>query len=1134
MNYALTFVPRVSLPLKKWEFSTNRGGLYLDFFTRVCFRQRPTSRNLLRLLRKCRMSSNLKPSEGSPLLLTDSTPTLIEIPQPPRRLILGNLPELRRKPTPSESIADVVNEYGGICRLATPLGQLVLVGEPKLVEELCDEERFDKVLGPGLLAVRERIGDGLFTAWTHEKNWGLAHRILMPTFSHASMRAYVPDMVEMAHQLMETLERQSRAGHAVDVPAEMTKLTLDTIALCGFSYRFNSFSQKEQHPFVEAMITVLTEQQNSVARPAALSKLMIGARRRVDAASKTMNDIVSEIVSSRRQSGPLPDREDLLEHMLHGVDKQTGEVLSDENIRAQCLTFLVAGHETTSGLLSFATYYLMKNPGLAAKVQAEVDRVLGSDLSVAPSYEKIHALTYVQQVLEETLRLWPTAPAFSRGPKSEHGEVLGGKYFIPHGTGCMVALLALHRDKTVWGEDADLFDPNRFSAEARQTRTASAYFPFGTGARACIGRQFAMQEAKLVLGMLLQRFDLVDSENYQLRVKQSLTLKPEGYLMQLRPRQLRATSNGASTQTAPAADAVSAGRVGARLGLALRILYGSNLGTCEALANQLAAQGDNLGFDVKVQPLDEAVDRFGDEPLVIVCSSYNGAPPDNAAAFCAWLESRPDLGGVNYALFGCGNREWANTYQKVPRQLEAALEGCGARALLPLAEGDASGDLDGAFRSWLSSLWQALAQRYRVELGTAGPTQPQLSVEILEDLHPNPFAEVYEAAPMVVVESRELQTVELSGRSTRHVELALPEGASYRPGDHLGVIPQNSRTLVTRVAAAFGLTPEVRLRLHQRQPGASPLPTEQIVSVASLLSHYVELQEVATRHQLALMASYAESELEKQSLEHLSRDEAEYAAQVKAVRKSIVDLLEEYPSVRLPFAHYLELVSALKPRYYSISSSPVHSGRLLSVTVGVIDAQARHGRGRYRGTCSTYLGEIPRGQTVYAFLQSAQGKFGLPALPETPLIMVGAGTGVAPYRGFLQERASAKRAGHAVASSLLFFGCRHPEHDFIYRGEFEGWQSEGLVELVTAFSRECQSKVYVQDRLRERGADIWRALEQGGHLYVCGDASGMAAGVRQSLLEVVREHGAMSAERASEFLEQLAAENRYHLDVWAS
>lgn len=1061
------------------------------------------------------------------------TQNLSEIPQPPRRLIVGNLPELRRKATISESLAAVVSEYGGICRLATPIGQLVVVGDPAIVAELCDEERFDKVLGPGLLSVRSRIGDGLFTAWTEEKNWGLAHRILMPTFSHASMRAYIPDMVEMSQQLMETFDRHSKNGVPVDVPSEMTKLTLDTIALCGFSYRFHSFSQEVQHPFVEAMTTVLTEQQNQAARPAALNKIMIGARRRVEACSKVMNDIVTEIIAQRRQSGPLKGREDLLEHMLYGVDKVTGEKLSDENIRSQCLTFLVAGHETTSGLLSFATYYLLKNPLLAAKAKAEVDRVLGTDWTMSPSYEQVHSLTYIQQVLEESLRLWPTAPAFTRGPRNPAGEVIGGKYHIPHGTGCMVALLALHRDPGVWGQNPDNFDPERFTPQAVSERPGSTYFPFGTGARACIGRQFAMQEAKLVLGMLLQRFELADTEKYQLRVKQSLTLKPEGFFLTLIPRPQRAPSKLPDPPTTTVEDEAFQ-RTSARLGQTLRVLYGSNLGTCEALANEISRHADRLGFDTRSESLDEAVDNLKEEPVLIICSSYNGSPPDNAAKFCTWLEQGPSLQGVRYALFGCGNREWANTYQKVPRRINEALSAAGATSLLPPAEGDASGDLDGAFREWKQSVWKALSDSYALTLQSVSSVQPQYAVEVLEELHPNPFAEVYEATPMVVVENRELQSVERSGRSTRHIELALPEGVSYRAGDHLGVIPQNSGTLVSRVAAAFGFNPEVRIRLHKRYTGTAALPTDQIISVGSLLSHYVELQEVATRHQLEILAGYAEQPLERSALLEIAEAPERYDSDIKTVRKSIVDILEEYRSVRLPFGHYLELVSTLKPRYYSISSSPEASGRLLSVTVGIVDGQARHGRGRYLGTCSNYLNQIPRGQTLYAFLQDAQGKFGLPTSSTLPMIMVGAGTGVAPYRGFLQERAAQKRAGHPVAKSLLFFGCRHPEHDYIYREELLAWQAEGIVEIVTAFSRECQSKVYVQDRLREHGDSVWQALQSGGYMYVCGDASGMASGVRRALTEIVSEHGQIDFTEAEHFLDKLTANGRYLLDVWAS
>lgn len=1067
------------------------------------------------------------------------TPTnLVEIPQPPPRLILGNVPELRRKSTVIESIADVALEYGGICQLKTPNGRLIVVADALLANELCDEERFDKVLGPGLLRVRQRVGDGLFTAHTSEKSWGLAHRILMPTFSHAAMQAYVPDMVEMAYQLMDTLEKRCQASAPVDVPAEMTKLTLDTIALCGFSFRFNSFMQDEHHPFVKAMVEVLTEQQNQAARPAALNKIMIGARRRMQAAAKVMDDTVYEIIRQRRAGGPLQGRQDLLEHMLHGVDKMTGESLPDENIKAQCITFLVAGHETTSGLLSFATYYLMKNPSLLALAQAEVDRVLGSDVSRHPTYEQIHALDYIQRVLEETLRLWPTAPAFTRGPRNAPGEVIGGKYFIPYGEGCQIILTAVHRDRRVWGDDAEEFNPDRFSPELKAARPQATYFPFGTGARACIGRQFAMQEAKLVLGMLLQRYDLVDTENYQLRVKQSLTIKPDGFYLKLRRRQTGSVPVVAVARPEPdraqTPDSSHLPEVGRRLGVTLQILYGSNLGTCEALANDLANQADRLGLDVKLRPLDDATEELSPGPTLIICSSYNGVAPDNAARFCAWLAQAGALVDVRFAVFGCGNREWANTYQKVPRQIDADLRRLGATPLLPLTEGDASGDLDGAFRAWKRSLLEVFTARLGVDPGSIAPQQPLYSVEVLEELHPNPFAEVYEATPMVVVENRELQVTEHSGRSTRHIELALPEEVHYQAGDHLGVIPQNSQALVARVAASFGLNPEVRIKLHKRHSATAALPVDKILAVGTLLTHYVELQEVATRHQIEILAGYAESASQAEELKSLAASAERYTNEVLKPRNSLVDLLEMYPSVRLPFAHYLELVSALKPRYYSISSSPAGSGRILSVTIGVVDAAHRNGRGRYQGSCSSYLAGTPKGQSVYAFLQDAHGTFGLPHSPSTPLVMIGAGTGVAPYRGFLQERAAQKASGRHVARSLLFFGCRHRESDYIYRAEMSEWEKQGLIEIITAFSRETQTRVYVQDRIKEHGAQVWRALQDGGVLYVCGDATGMAAGVRQALAAVVEEWGDMSPEEAQAYLDQLAADSRYMLDVWAS
>jgi cytochrome P450/NADPH-cytochrome P450 reductase len=170
-----------------------------------------------------------------------------------------------------------------------------------------------------------------------------------------------------------------------------------------------------------------------------------------------------------------------------------------------------------------------------AKAYAEVDRVLGRDASISPTYGQVHQLQYVSQILKEALRLWPTAPGFSRYPYAD--EVLGGKYQINKDQGVMVLTPMLHRDKSVWGEDAEQFTPEHFKPEAEQARPGNAYKPFGTGQRACIGRTFAMQEATLVLGMILQRFQLIDHRNYQLKIRETLTIKPEDFTIQVKPRQ---------------------------------------------------------------------------------------------------------------------------------------------------------------------------------------------------------------------------------------------------------------------------------------------------------------------------------------------------------------------------------------------------------------------------------------------------------------------------------------------------------------------------------------------------------------------------------------------------------------------
>jgi cytochrome P450/NADPH-cytochrome P450 reductase len=251
---------------------------------------------------------------------------------------------------------------------------------------------------------------------------------------------------------------------------------------------------------------------------------------------EVMNALVDSVIQRRKAGGAdaIAANHDLLSEMLSGEDRQTGEQLDDTNIRYQILTFLIAGHETTSGALSFSLYALIKHQDILARAYAEVDRVLGDDLSIKPAYEQVRQLTYLAQIFKEALRLWPTAPGFSRCPHTL--TTLDGQYAITPADGLFAFTPMLHRDPLLWGDNAEGFNPDQFSPAAEQARAVNAYKPFGTGQRACIGRQFAMQEAALALGMILQRFELVDHTDYQLHIKQTLTIKPDHFVMRVRLR----------------------------------------------------------------------------------------------------------------------------------------------------------------------------------------------------------------------------------------------------------------------------------------------------------------------------------------------------------------------------------------------------------------------------------------------------------------------------------------------------------------------------------------------------------------------------------------------------------------------
>jgi cytochrome P450 / NADPH-cytochrome P450 reductase len=1065
------------------------------------------------------------------------------IPQPPRTLVLGNLLALGTT-TPIQDMMRLAREYGPIYWLDMMGKPVVVVSGFSLVDELCDESRFDKSVKGALRRLRAFAGDGLFTAYTQEPNWSRAHNILLPNFGQKAMQGYHPMMVDIAEQLALKWERLN-ADDEVDVTHDMTSLTLDTIGLCGFGYRFNSFYRDSNHPFVGAMIGALGASMETRGLPLE-SFIKKDRERQLRADIHYMNEMVDRIIKERRDGQDVAGKPDLLSCMLTGVDRKSGERLDDLNIRYQVITFLIAGHETTSGLLSFAVYFLLQNPEVLARAYEEVDRVLGPDPSVSPTYAQVNQLTYLDQVLKESLRLWPTAPVFALSPHKE--TMIGGAYRMKKPYQIVVLTPMLHRDPAVWGERADVFDPDHFSREAERGRPANAYKPFGNGQRACIGRQFALQEAALVLGMVLQRFQLIDHTRYRLKLKETLTVKPDGFRIRVRRRTDRerarsAPRSAARARAAPAVEAPAAA-VGPRHGTPLLVLYGSNLGTAEEVARRVAESGEAGGFAVTVASLDEYTDRLPTQGAVVIASaSYNGTPPDNAARFCEWLRAADPgttrLAGVRYTVFGCGNRDWVSTFQAVPRLIDERLAALGAERLYARGEGDAREDFDGQFQAWHEPLGWTLAKALGVELASADAAEaPRLTVETVDGVDASPFVDALGARAMRIAVNRELHTKtgpDASARSTRHLELELPADLAYRAGDHLGVVPRNAEALVQRVATRFGLDPAVSVRLRLGASRKTFLPVDRPIRVGQLLGDYVELQDPATRKQIQGLAADTECPWTRPRLLALASDEGRYREEVLARRKSLIDLLEEFPACQLPFNRYLEMLPPLRPRYYSISSSPLQDERRCSITVAVVDGPARSGRGTFQGVCSSYLLRQPEGVQVHAFVKDTKSAFRLPADSATPIIMIGPGTGLAPFRGFLQERAARRVAGETVGPALLFFGCRHPRQDFIYEDELRGFAEQGVARLFACFSRLAdEQKTYVQDQVLRQGAEVWKLLQAGAIVYVCGDASRMAPDVRRAFAAIHRQETGSDERAAEAWLDALTAENRYLVDVWAS
>lgn len=545
-----------------------------------------------------------------------------------------------------------------------------------------------------------------------------------------------------------------------------------------------------------------------------------------------------------------------------------------------------------------------------------------------------------------------------------------------------------------------------------------------------------------------------------------------------------AAAAGASTASAP-----------------VTILFGSESGNSQRLAQQLARRlGDRQAphrvldmMDCRKADLEQA-----QRVVAIVSTHGDGDPPETAHGLFELLASNraPALAGKQFAVLALGDSSYEH-FCAAGRKLDARLEQLGAQRLLSRVDCDV--DFEAAAAAWLDTVSARL---------TESPAAPAIAAPDTSGAQPatrnwnrkNPL----HAATL----ANQRLTMPQAFREVRHVELSVPAGMHYAPGDALGVVPRNDGNLVAALLERLGLDPDAPVRAAELDMALRTALLEHR-EIATLTAPFLQRFAQATANTDLLRLAQATGDVEK--FLH-GRD--------------LLDLVQEHPPRGLDAAALVQLLPPLAPRLYSISSSAIASPGEVHLTVGLVSYQSRS-RARL-GVVSGMFANLAEGETLPVYLHRNEG-FRLPVDPHVPIVMVGAGTGVAPYRGFLAER----EAAGATGRNWLVFGNRSFEHDFLYQSELLTWRRRGLLSrLDVAFSRDQAQKCYVQHRLREQGALLWAWLDEGAHLYLCGDAQHMAPDVEQTLLEVFREHGGLDEEAAAGHLRQLRRERRYQKDVY--